>query len=160
MAAKGWDVEAGSISARTIKARTVTARTITARTVEAGAAATPRAPPLIAHVLLFRLRDDLSSADEHALVEAYAAALRDIPSIRRAHVGRRIFVGGSYEAAMRTDYPYAAILEFDDAAGVRAYLDHPAHAEIGTRFAGASAERLVYDFELLADAEALRRLLT
>ena len=114
---------------------------------------------MIAHVLLFRLRDDVPIPEQRALVEAYAAALRDIPSIRRAHVGRRVLMGRSYEAAMRTDYPYAAILEFDDADGVRAYLDHPAHVDMATRFAAAAVERLVYDFEMMSDAAELRRLL-
>jgi hypothetical protein len=60
---------------------------------------------------------------------------------------------------MRTDFPYAAILEFDDAAGVRAYLDHPAHQEISTRFFAALAETLVYDFEMEGNAEGLRGML-
>lgn len=115
---------------------------------------------MIAHVLLFRLHDNLPLAEQHALVEAYAVALRDIPPIRRAHVGRRILLGRPYETAMRTDFPYAAILEFDDAAGVRAYLDHPAHVEMATRFAVAAVDRLVYDFEMMADAAVLRQLLT
>jgi hypothetical protein len=115
---------------------------------------------MIAHVLLFRLHDNVPLVDQRALVDAYAAALRDIPSIRRAQVGRRVLMGSSYEAAMHTDFPYAAILEFDDAAGVRAYLDHPAHVEMATRFAAAAAERLVYDFEMMPDAAALRQLLT
>jgi len=115
---------------------------------------------MIAHVLLFRLHDDLPHVEQRALVEAYAAALRDIPTIRRAHVGRRILLGRPYETAMRTDFPYAAVLEFDDVDGVRAYLDHPAHAEMATRFAAAAFERLVYDFEMMEDAASLRQLLT
>jgi len=115
---------------------------------------------MIAHVLLFRLRDDLPPAEQRALVEAYAVALREIPSIRRAQVGRRILMGCSYEASMRTDFPYAAILEFDDAIGVRAYLEPPAHVEMATRFAAAAVERLVYDFEMMPDAAALRQLLS
>ena len=35
---------------------------------------------------------------------------------------------------MREDYTHAAILEFDDLDGLTAYLEHPAHAELASRF--------------------------
>jgi len=114
---------------------------------------------LIAHVVLFRLRTDVPASEARALADAYAVAIRDIPSIRRARVGRRVLVGRAYEEMMRTDFTYAAILEFEDADGVRAYLDHPAHKEISTRFFEAIAETLVYDFEMDGSAEALRDML-
>jgi hypothetical protein len=114
---------------------------------------------LIAHVVLFRLRADVPVSERRALIDAYGVALRDIPSLRRARVGRRVRVGRAYEELMRTDFPYAAILEFDDADGVRAYLDHPAHHEISMRFFAAIAEALVYDFEMEGSAEGLRGML-
>jgi hypothetical protein len=114
---------------------------------------------LIAHVLLFRLRVDVPVSEQHALIDAYAMAIRDIPSIRRARVGRRVRMGRAYEEMMRPDFPYAAILEFDDAVGVRAYLDHPAHQEVSARFFAATAETLVYDFEMEGSAERLRGML-
>lgn len=98
-------------------------------------------------------------SERRALIDAYAVALRDIPSLRRARVGRRVRIGRAYEEMMRTDFPFAAILEFDDVAGVRAYLDHPAHEEISTRFFAAIAETLVYDFEMEGSAEGLRGML-
>jgi len=111
---------------------------------------------VIAHVVLFRPRADLSIPDRRALIDAWATALREIPSIRRAHVGRRVRMGRSYEEMMRSDFPYAAILEFDDASGVRAYLDHPAHEAISTRFFAAIADTLIYDFEVEESADGLR----
>jgi len=115
---------------------------------------------MIAHVLLFRLRAEVPPTEQLALIDAYATAIRDIPSIRRARVGRRILMGRTYEQAVRTDFPYAAILEFDDADGVRAYLDHPAHAEVATRFFAATADTLVYDFEFVDNANGLRGAVT
>ena len=114
---------------------------------------------MIAHVVLFRLRAAVPLSERRALIDAYAVALRDTPSIRRARVGRRVLMGRPYEDLMPTDFPYAAILEFDDAAGVRAYLDHPAHGEVSTRFFEAIAETLVYDFEMEGSAEGLRGML-
>jgi hypothetical protein len=49
---------------------------------------------------------------------------------------------------MRADYQYAAILEFDDLAGLKAYLADPAHDALAARFFSACADALMYDFEL------------
>ena len=108
--------------------------------------------------MLFRLRPDVSVVDRHALIDTWATALREIPSIRRARVGRRVRIGRSYEDMIHTDFHYAAILEFDDADGVRAYLDHPAHEAISTRFFAAIEETLIYDFEVAATADGLQGL--
>ena len=114
---------------------------------------------MIAHVVLFRVRPDISPTDRQALIDAFATALREIPSIRRARVGRRVRIGRSYEQLTRVDLPYAAILEFDDADGVRAYLDHPAHEVISTKFFAVISETLIYDFEVEGSAEGLRGML-
>ena len=110
---------------------------------------------MIAHVVLFRLRPGVSAADRRALIDAFATALQEISAIRRG----RVRIGRSYEDLIQTDLPYAAILEFDDADGVRAYLDHPAHEGISTRFFAAIAETLIYDFEVESSAEGLRGML-
>ncbi|HYS25427.1 MAG TPA: Dabb family protein [Vicinamibacterales bacterium] len=114
---------------------------------------------MIAHVVLFRLRPDVSVAERRALLDTWETALRDIPSIRRATVGQRIRVGRAYEDLIHTDFPYAAILEFDDTDGLRAYLDHPAHEPIATRFFAALADTLIYDFDVEERAEGLRGML-
>ena len=103
---------------------------------------------MIAHLVLFRPRPGLPDADRRALAEALTAALRDIPSIRRARVGRRITHGRPYEALMQVDYSYAAVLEFDDVAGLKAYLEHPAHEALGALFFACFEDALMYDFDL------------
>ena len=114
---------------------------------------------MLTHVVLFRLRPDVPLEERSAIIDAYARALREIPVIRRAQVGRRVRFGRPYEAMMRTDFPYAAIFEFDDLDGLRAYLDHPAHQDMATRLFAAIAETLIYDFETEGTAEGLRGLL-
>lgn len=103
---------------------------------------------MIAHVVLFRPRPNLSADQRRELAAAFEAALRDIPSVRRARVGTRVVLGRPYEALMRADYPYIAILEFDNQAGLSAYLDHPSHADLAAQFFSAFEEALLYDFEL------------
>ena len=103
---------------------------------------------MIAHVVLFRPRSDLSPAARHALAGTFETALREIPSIRRARVGARILHGRGYEALMQVDYRFAAVIEFDDVAGLKAYLEHPAHQVLGSQFYGAFEQALMYDFDL------------
>jgi len=91
--------------------------------------------------------------ERRALIEAWSAALNDIPAIRRARVGQRVLIGRAYESLTRLDFPYAAVLEFDDIDALRAYLDHPAHETMATRLFAAIADTLIYDFEMSADVE-------
>jgi hypothetical protein len=108
---------------------------------------------MIAHLVLFKPRADLSPDGRRQLAASFETALKEIPSIRRARVGRRITHGRGYEALMTADYQYAAILEFDDAAGLQAYLEHPAHQQLGSQFFDVFDLALMYDFEL-TDATA------
>jgi hypothetical protein len=98
--------------------------------------------------VLFRPRPDLSPDERQRLAEALTRALREIPSVRRLRVGRRITHGRPYEQLMRTDYPYAALIEFDDLSGLLAYLDHPAHRQLAQRFFESFEEALMYDYQV------------
>ena len=113
---------------------------------------------MIAHLVLFRPRADLPASARDTLVGALSAALGQIGSIRRARFGTRVTHGRPYEALMRTNYSHAAILEFDDLAGLRAYLEHPAHQQLASRFFEAFEEALMYDFELKDGPEGISAL--
>lgn len=104
---------------------------------------------MIAHVVLFRPRAGVSADDRRALAVAFENAMREIPSVRRARVGRRVLHGAAYEALPQPDQTYAAIVEFDDLAGLEAYLGHAAHAEPAERFFAASETALIVDYEMV-----------
>jgi len=114
---------------------------------------------MIAHVVMFRPRAGLTEADRRTLADAFNAAIWEIPSIRRARIGPRVTHGRGYESLMRVDYSYAAILEFDDVAGLKSYLEHPVHEALGARFFAMFEEALMYDFELKEGAEGVEQLL-
>jgi hypothetical protein len=109
---------------------------------------------MIAHVVMYHPKPDLSVEDRARFHEALATALRAIPSIRRARVGTRVRHGAAYEAVMPMDFEYLGVLEFDDLEGLQGYLNHPAHAELGALFYTSNAAALAYDFEVL-DADPL-----
>ena len=109
---------------------------------------------MIVHLVLFRPKRDLSDVDRRGLVDAIARAHREIPSIRKFTVAKRIMRDASYAQGM-PDYPYAAVVEFDDERGLQEYLAHPAHQELGRRFWETSDSPLAYDYELLELTEAI-----
>jgi len=102
---------------------------------------------MVIHVVLFRPRADLDGQQRLGLAAAFTNAIREIPSVRRARIGRRVTHGRGYELLMRADYPYIAVLEFDDIDGLHSYLAHPAHDELGRRFFESFEEALMYDYD-------------
>jgi len=103
---------------------------------------------VLTHLVLMKPRADLTDADRSALVAAFERALRDIPTVRRVRVGRRVRHGAGYEQAAPDAADYVAEIDFDDLAGLQAYLRHPAHDELGARFGQSLSAALVYDFEV------------
>ena len=114
---------------------------------------------MIVHIVMFRPRPGLPDSDRHGLADALGEALREIPSIRRARIGPRVTHGRGYEALMHVDYQYLALLEFDDVAGLKAYLEHPAHDALAARFFAAFEEALMYDFDLQEGVDGFADLL-
>lgn len=104
---------------------------------------------MIVHVILFEPRADLTPDERVQVLEDFRQAAAAISSVRRCRVGRRIRHGvPGYEQAMHADYQYAAIVEFDDRAGLTAYLSDPAHASAGRHFTASAAHAIAYDFEM------------
>jgi hypothetical protein len=114
---------------------------------------------VISHLVLLKPRPDLSDVDRDRLLAAFETAVRQIPSVRGVRLGRRVKVGAAYDVQMPDSADYFVLIDFSDQDGLAAYLNHPAHAELGARFAHALAAGLVYDFEILRGVEELRRLL-
>ncbi len=83
---------------------------------------------MILHIVLFRPRPGLDAHARQRLAQAFADAITEIGAIKRGANGRRRTHGRAYEQLMKEDYTHAAILEFEDLAGLKAYLDHPTHA--------------------------------
>ena len=113
---------------------------------------------MIAHVVLFQPRPDLSAHQRTDVLDALMAAARQVPSVRSCRVGKRVKHGlAGYEQLMPS-FDFAAVLEFDDIDGLRAYLLHPAHEAIGRHFTTAAAAALALDYEM-ETADQARRVL-
>ena len=103
---------------------------------------------MLSHIVLFQPKPDLTAEDRRALVDALKRAFQSIPSIRRVRVGVRVTHGAAYEQMAAHDLTIGAVLEFDDLAGLQAYLAHPAHQDLGARFNSSAAVSSVYDYEM------------
>jgi hypothetical protein len=103
---------------------------------------------VIAHVVLFRPRADVTAEERQLLLRAFERAVREIDSVRRVRIGQRVRWGAGYEGKTPEDAEYLVVIDFDDLDGLRAYLGHPAHEELGTRFNQALHSALIYDFDL------------
>jgi len=111
---------------------------------------------MVFHIVLFRPRPDLADAARADLVVALENALRSIPSIRRFHIGKRVVHGAGYEALMPVSLDYSAVIEFDDLGGLKAYLEHPAHRALGSRFMQSLESSAIFDYEMTQADEAVR----
>jgi hypothetical protein len=103
---------------------------------------------MVSHVVLMKPRPDLSATDRQALVDAFDRAIREIPSVRSVRIGRRVSHGASDEARVPDGADYLVIIDFDDLAGLQAYLRHPAHDELGARFRQSLSSALVFDYQV------------
>jgi hypothetical protein len=114
---------------------------------------------VITHIVLFKPRVSLTSDERRTILDAVVGTAKRCPEVRACRVGRRVLHGlPGYEQAMREDYEYALMLEFDDVEGLRAYLTHPEHVRLGGFFTSAAAASLAYDYDLKDPDEAIETL--
>jgi len=100
------------------------------------------------HVVLFRPKQGITESDREAMFAALHAAASGIPTVRRFRVGARVLHSAPYETLMTEDFPFVAIIEFDDLAGLQAYLRHPRHERLGELFYKLQEAALAYDYDL------------
>lgn len=105
---------------------------------------------MVVHIVLFRPKSGISEADRAAMFDALKTAARGIGTVRRFHIGNRMTHGAAYESLMTQDFPYAAIIEFEDLAGLQTYLRHPQHEELGQLFYRLQEAALAYDYDVRA----------
>src|SRR5262249_47424432 len=103
---------------------------------------------MIAHIVLFRPKPGITAAQRRTFAKALSRTCREASSVRRASVGRTARAASGVARIAGSDaYPYAAVIEFDDADGLRAYLSHPAHEELARLFWEACDATIIVDFE-------------
>ena len=108
---------------------------------------------MIAHIVLFQPKQNLSLDDKRALLRAFRSALAAVPAVQRVRIGRSTSVGAAYESST-SKYGYAAVIEFAGVPELQGYLRHPAHQELGRMFFEACAATTIVDVELIEGLDA------
>jgi hypothetical protein len=111
---------------------------------------------VLLHIVLFRPKPGISEFDRAAMFAALNAAATEIPTVRRFQVGARVTHGAAYERLMPSDFPFAAVIEFDDLVGLQAYLRHPAHERLAGLFYALQEAALAYDYDVDRSLYGLR----
>lgn len=113
---------------------------------------------MIAHVVLAKPRPGLTTEERREFVAAFRHALDEVGTVRGVRIGTRVTHGAGYESRMPDSADLLAVIEFDDVAGLRAYLHHPSHVKVSELFDRLLTSALVFDFEI-AGPDLLERLI-
>lgn len=103
---------------------------------------------MLGHLVILTPRPGLTAGDRLALVRAFRHAVTSIEGVRGVRLGRRVTHGADYERTAPPGAGILALIEFEDLAGLQAYLRHPAHDELSARFHESLDSALVLDFDL------------
>lgn len=96
---------------------------------------------MIRHLVLFRFRDELDTAQVADAVAAFRALQTQIPVVRAFEDGPNLSPEG-----LAQGFSHAFLLDFDDVAGRDAYLHHPAHQAFVRFIQPRIDQALVFDW--------------
>ncbi|MFV0373445.1 Dabb family protein [Microbacterium sp.] len=96
---------------------------------------------MIRHIVVFQMAsDDAAERAAHAAESARRlnALVGVVPTLRAMSAGANVLAHG-------TNWDLGLVADFDDEAGLDAYLVHPAHEEVGAYLATVRGDRLAVD---------------
>ncbi|MCC8188100.1 MAG: Dabb family protein [Bacteroides sp.] len=99
---------------------------------------------MVKHIVLFKLKNELSAAEKKAMMHAFKTAVEALPAT--IPVIRRIEVG--LNANPQETWDIALYSEFDSMEDVETYATHPDHVAAGKIIADARQERACIDYEI------------
>jgi hypothetical protein len=106
----------------------------------------PAARSPFVHAVIIPLKKDAPEGEADALIADAKELLGSIPSVRGLRAGKPVEKGpGDF---VQKDYQVGLVLGFDDAEGLKAYLEHPQHLKYVERhIKNVDTEHLrVFDF--------------
>lgn len=95
---------------------------------------------MVDHLVLFAAREDASPEDIEDLVSSLRGLRGEIPSVVDLSVGKD-FSGRAGE------YTHGLVARFEDTAGLKEYLGHPAHLAVVEKLEAHTSGRIVADYE-------------
>jgi hypothetical protein len=105
---------------------------------------------MIVHVVLLKLKEEITADEVLSFARLLTEACRSMPVVTAAWVGPRVTVDPGYDRSFGdTTYDFAAILQFANRDDLLSYLRHPAHSDVGGRFWEICQATTVFEGELL-----------
>lgn len=96
---------------------------------------------MISHIVLIRLKDNVSDQEAGSFLRTAKELLGEIPGVRNLRVGRGIGVKAD------ASHPFALVMDFDDDAALDAYQVHPDHQRFVKEILGPiQDDKQVYDY--------------
>lgn len=98
---------------------------------------------MVKHIVLFKLKDEVSEADKLAAMSSFKEAIEALPTkipvIRKIEVGININPKESWHIALYS--------EFDSLEDVQLYASHPEHVAAGKFLADVKESRSCVDYQ-------------
>lgn len=104
-------------------------------------AADPRPTRVLRHIVLYKFKDDLKPAELQEVVDTFAGLPKQIDHIIGYEHGTNISQEGKSEGMT-----HAFVVTFRDEAGLKAYLEHPAHLAYVNVVKNRREKVLVFDY--------------
>lgn len=99
---------------------------------------------MVKHIVLFKLKDEVSADEKLAAMNNFKAAIEALPAkipvIRKIEVGLNMNSGETWNIALYS--------EFDTLDDVKSYAVHPDHVAAGKLLATVKESRACVDYEL------------
>jgi hypothetical protein len=95
---------------------------------------------MVDHLVFFAVRDDASQEEVDDLVSSIRGLREDVSSTVDLSVGED-FSGRS------GGYTHGIFVRFEDAAGLREYMEHPAHLAVVEKLDATTTGRIVVDYD-------------
>lgn len=99
----------------------------------------------LVHVVVLKLKSGSADTEVQSLIDDAYAQLAKIKTVRGVWAGKPSEKGTPDVA--KGDYTVALAIVFDDADGLKKYLDDPAHKKFADKHLGKWEAPVVYDFE-------------
>jgi hypothetical protein len=95
---------------------------------------------MVDHLVFFAVREDASQGEVEDLLSSIRGLRDDVPSTIDLSVGED-FSGRS------GGYTHAIFARFEDRAGLREYMEHPAHLAVVEKLDATTTGRIVADYD-------------
>ena len=95
---------------------------------------------MVDHLVFFAVREDASPEEVRDLLDSIRGLKDEVPGTVDLSVGED-FSGRS------GDYTHALFARFEDAAGLKGYMEHPAHLAVVEKLGATTSGRIVADYE-------------